>query len=142
MQVVEDHVTACRIADASTSTELVFVVLAGVIPSTPRVASALLPEGDTHVVHVDKKQGPIGITVSDRTPKPHRRPIGAGVLVTGLTPTGLAMAAGLQIGDCIVAVNGVQARRIFPFGYATSVRKVHIAHVDLLAHSASWTCSQ
>ena len=112
VQVVEDHMTACRIADASSATELVFVVMSGAIPSTPRVTSALLPETDTHTVHLDKRQGPIGITVCDRTPKPHSRPIGAGVLVTGLTPTGLAMASGLQIGDCIVAVNGVHVRRI------------------------------
>jgi S1-C subfamily serine protease len=66
-------------------------------------------------VQVDKKLGVMGITVSNRLARaqPHLGEKasgleGLGVLVTALDSEGLSRKAGLHIGDCIIAVNGVQ----------------------------------
>lgn len=57
-------------------------------------------EGGTRKVNLDKRVGFVGITVADQSKE--RR----GVVVVGMAPGGLAIHAGLQLGDVILAVNG------------------------------------
>ena len=81
----------------------------------PPIVGQLIP-ADVRTVLLDKRTGFIGITVSNRSPRQHKgrqRSVTEavdlpGVLVTALMPSGLARAAGLRIGDFVLAVNGIQ----------------------------------